>query len=137
MKLVPTRRVDNAIRVLKFLMSAESSSSSAESIASATGLSASVVRQLMQTLARAGLVGSQSGPHGGYWLSCVPVDTTMRTVTEACEGPINPEFCDLRGIPCAQAPQCALHLVWSATQAAFADELSQITLADLVEPSAP
>jgi len=136
-KLVPTRRVENAIRVLKFLMSTESNSSSAASIASATGLSAPVVRQLMQTLARAGLVGSQSGPRGGYWLSCVPVETTMRTVTEACEGPINPQFCDLRGIACEQVPQCALHLVWSDSQAMLADELARFTLSDLAAPATP
>ena len=134
MKLLPTRRVDNAIRVLKFLMSVEPGSMSAESIASATGLSPSVVRQLMQTLGRAGLVGSQSGPQGGYWLSCVPRETTMRMVTEACEGPINPDFCDLRGISCAQGPQCALHVVWSASQNALAGELSRFSLVDLTAP---
>lgn len=132
MKLVPTRRMEQAVRVLKVLVTNQGDRMSAEAIAEATGISPTAVRQMMQTLGRAKLVASLSGPRGGYWLSCEPTETNMRTVTEACEGPIDPMFCELQGIPCGRVNQCALHVLWCASQKALGLELSKITLADMV-----
>jgi Rrf2 family iron-sulfur cluster assembly transcriptional regulator len=124
--------MEQSVRILSFLVSTQGVRASADTIAEVTGISPAVVRQLMQTLGRAELVASVSGPSGGYWLSCVPAETNMLTVTEACEGPINPMFCDLKGIPCGRVNQCILHIIWCASQKALALELSKTSLAAVV-----
>jgi Rrf2 family transcriptional regulator, iron-sulfur cluster assembly transcription factor len=133
MKLVPTRRMEQALRILTYLIANQGVRASAEEIAQATGLSLIAVHRQMQTLGRANLVASLSGPSGGYWLSCEPEETNLRTVAEACEGPINPMFCGLRGTPCGHVDWCAIHSLWFASMTAFAAGLSGMTLADIIE----
>lgn len=135
MKLVPTRRLDQSIRILVCLASSEGGHSSADSISELTGIGPTVIHRLMQTLGRARLISSVSGPRGGYQLSCSPSEIDMRMVSEACEGPINPSFCDLNGIPCGNVDRCALHLLWTTSQNRFGLNLAQISLADVIESS--
>lgn len=132
MKLVATRRVEHAIRVLTYLSSLAGARASADEVASGTGIAKDSVRQLMHVLTRAKLVGSVSGPSGGYWLTCVPKLTKMRTVVEACEGPIDPSVCGLLGVPCASVEKCAIHAIWSSSQAGLSRELSKTSLADAI-----
>jgi Rrf2 family protein len=127
--------MEQAVRILTYLVSSRGTRASAKTVSEETGISPAAVRQMMQTLGRAELVASLSGPQGGYWLSCEPAETSMRTITEACEGPINPMFCDLKGIPCGRVDQCALHALWCESQKALALELSKISLADIVASS--
>lgn len=135
MKLTATRRVEHSIRILKYLATLESHRASAQMVADATGIASDSVSQLMQVLIRAQLVASVSGPNGGYWLSCVPSDTNLRTVVEACEGPIDPQFCSLRGVPCGHLPTCALHEMWVTLQSTLVRELSAMTLTHAIGPS--
>ena len=135
MKLVPTRRLDQSIQILMFLASSEGGHSSTESISAVTGIGPVAIRRLMQALGRAELISSISGPRGGYRLSCSPSDIDMRIVTEACEGPINPNFCVLNGISCGNVSHCALHLLWSTAQDGLGHTLARISLADVIESS--
>ena len=133
MKLVATRRVAQAIDVLGCLAEVDvARPTSAEEVARATGVPAPTVRQLMQTLARAGLVSSAAGPHGGYWITCVPRETNMRTVVEAMEGPIDSQFCDLAGVACERIEHCAVHQMWRRAQDAVARELTTLTLDEVL-----
>ena len=138
MKLVATRRVAQAIALLRCLANTDpvGQPMSAEELARATGVAASTIRQLMQSLAHAALVSSVAGLHGGYWITCVPHETSMRVVIEAMEGPIDPTFCDLSGVACERRDHCVLHPLWRIVQEGFAKELAGLTLdevwADLV-----
>ena len=135
MKLIPTRRLDQSIRILMFLASNGGGHSSADSISEMTGIGPVAIRRLMQTLGRAELISSASGPRGGYRLSCSPSEIDMRAVTEACEGPINPNFCLLNGISCGNVNHCALHLLWTTAQNGLGIDLSRFSLADVMETS--
>jgi len=111
--------------------------SSADSISETTGIGPVAIHRLMQTLGRAELISSISGPRGGYRLSCSPSEIDMRTVTEACEGPINSTFCVLNGIPCGNVEHCGLHLLWSTAQNGLGLDLARISLADVIASSRP
>ncbi len=135
MKLVPTRRVAQAIAVLRCLADADHAGhpSSAEALGRATGIAAPTIRQLMQALAHASLVSSVAGPHGGYWIICEPRETSMRVVIEAMEGPIDPAFCDLLGVACENTDEhCVLHRMWRTAQDGFAKDLTRLTLDEVL-----
>jgi Rrf2 family protein len=134
--LVATRRVAQAIALLGCLASVENVGRpmSAEALARVTGVAAPTIRQLMQTLAHAALVSSVAGPHGGYWIACVPRETSMRVVIEAMEGPIDPGFCDLVGVACERIDHCTVHRLWGTAQEGFARDLTQLTLAEVLAP---
>jgi Rrf2 family protein len=132
MKLLPTRRVDQAITILGCLHSQSERAISAETIANSTGIGAASIRQLLRLLGREQVVGSRSGPQGGYWLNGTPAEINMRTIVEACEGSIDATFCELQGVRCDLADHCALHALWVTAQQSFADDLSKFSLKDIM-----
>lgn len=134
MKLVATRRVAQAIVLLRCLAEADhvGRPMSADTLERATGVAAPTIRQLMQTLAHAALVSSVAGPHGGYWITCEPRETSMRVVIEAMEGPIDSAFCDLTSVACERIDHCALHDVWRRAQDGFARDLTRLTLDEVL-----
>ena len=137
MRLVVTHRVEQSIRILKYLAAMGCERASAQEIATALELSPDSVRQVMRALSKADLVTSQPGPNGGYWLNCAPQTTSIKLVIEASEGVIDPSFCGLRKISCEAVTTCAIHSVWSSAQASLTHELTETSLADVLESARP
>jgi DNA-binding IscR family transcriptional regulator len=93
-----------------------------------------VVRRVTGMLARAGLIASRSGANGGSWLLRKPEDIRLDEVLRAVNG------CAQLGSPPAGAKGCPVgeHIprqvakALSAADAAAAEALSRITIADLL-----
>lgn len=135
MKFVATQRCDYAVRAVLYLASRSGSQVNGDEICSATGVPVTAVRELMQVLGRAQLVQSRAGRNGGYSLSGDPTETTVRHIVEAVEGPIDPSFCELQGVNCSLVNHCSLHYLWQRIQEELREELSSLTVADLLDGS--
>ncbi|HTK33719.1 MAG TPA: Rrf2 family transcriptional regulator [Caulobacteraceae bacterium] len=93
-----------------------------------------VVRRVTAMLARAGLIGARPGARGGAWLLVPPERIALDTVLRAVGG------CASLGCPPAGAKGCpvgetiprAVSQAIRAAEAAAAEQLSRITVADLL-----
>ena len=88
-------------------------------------------------LRNAGLVESQRGSDGGYWLAKPAAEISVADVMRAVEGPLasvrsqRPEALEYEGL--AQP----LQKVWVALRASIRDVLEHVSLEDLVEGKLP
>lgn len=95
------------------------------------------MENILLDLKRSGLVRTQRGASGGYWLALPPEEITLADVIRAVEGPLAnvrgewPESVEYAG--------AAEHLreVWIAVRANLRVVLESVTLADLVENELP
>src|SRR3989304_2502527 len=62
-------------------------------IARRQGISQRYLEQIFQKLKRSGIMASQRGPKGGYYLVKKPKEITIGDIVRATEGPIELVFC--------------------------------------------
>jgi len=93
----------------------------------------------LQALARAGIVESTTGRRGGYRLSRPPSDVTLLDVYRAVEGDDSFFRCTeirrrapVRQPAKAYATKCGIAAAMGRAEAAWRDELAQVTVADLL-----
>jgi Rrf2 family protein len=108
-----------------------------EQIAAAQEIPPKFLENILTALRHAGLVRSQRGAEGGYWLARPPEEVTVADVIRAVEGPLasvrgeRPEALSYRG---SARP---LGLVWIAVRANLRAVLEAVTLADLASGKLP
>jgi Rrf2 family protein len=128
---------DYAVRAAVHLASVSEGPTKAETIAAAQGISPKFLEAILGTLRASGLVRSQRGAHGGYWLSRPADSITVADVLRAVDGPLfsvrgqRPEHVRYEG---AAAP---LRDVWIAARASARDVLEHVTLADIATARLP
>ncbi len=83
-------------------------------------------------LRSAGLIQSMRGAHGGYILSRLPEEITIRDIYGALEGEICLVDCIKNPEDCSRAGICPTRDVWSYLGEKIKEALDSITLADLV-----
>jgi Rrf2 family protein len=95
------------------------------------------MENILLDLKHSGLVRTQRGAAGGYWLAQPAAEITLADIIRAVEGPLAnvrgeyPEAVEYKG---AAQP---LTGVWIAVRANLRAVLETVTLADLVEGSLP
>ncbi|HEX2700722.1 MAG TPA: Rrf2 family transcriptional regulator [Acidimicrobiales bacterium] len=130
-------RVDYAVRALVELAAAGDGPMKGDVIAARQGVSVNFLENILADLRRAGIVASQRGSVGGYWLA-VPADSiTVADVIRTVEGPL----ADVRGEALEDldypGPAEALRDVWVATRASLRAVLEQVTIAEVAEGRLP
>lgn len=105
-------------------------------IARAQGLSEKYLEALLGVLRSVGLVRSQRGAQGGYFLAKPPEQITLRDVFDVLEGPDPFVECTSAPESCPRQAACATQEVWSKMYQAAMRVLESITLADLVRRQA-
>ena len=124
-------KADYAVRAAVHLASVSSGPTTTESIASAQGIPGKFLEAIMTSLKAAGVVRSQRGPSGGFWLSRPADAITVADVMRAVDGPLasvrgqRPE--DVRYTGSAEP----LQSVWLAVRSALREVLEHVTLADV------
>jgi len=90
---------------------------------------------IVRTLARAGLLRTLRGSHGGIALSRSPGQITLRQVVEAIDGPILLNRCLIRPGECTVESDgyCSLHTFWERMVAELQKKMDEINFGDLVE----
>ena len=103
-------------------------------IAERQQISISYLEQILHKLAKAGIIESVRGPHGGYELAKKPVDLTIGDVIRALEGPIALSHCLEPGISgeCYQADDCVARMVWTRVGEKIEEALDSISFDQLL-----
>jgi Rrf2 family protein len=130
-------KVDYAVRAGAELAAAGEGPVKGERIAQAQDIPLKFLENILLDLKHAGLVQSQRGAEGGYWLARPPEEIALADIIRAVEGPIanvrgaRPEQVEYSG---AAEP---LRDAWIAVRANLRSVLENVTLADLAAGRLP
>ena len=133
-----TAKADYAVRaVIELAGSSQDAPRKVDDIATAQKIPVSFLENILTQLRSAGVVRSQRGPEGGYWLARSPEDVNLADVIRAVEGPLvgirgqRPEEVEYVG------SSEALRDVWIALRANLRKVLERVTVADVAEGKLP
>jgi Rrf2 family protein len=131
-------KVDYALRASTELAAAAGQGPlKGERIANAQNIPLKFLENILLDLRHAGLVHSQRGAEGGYWLARPPEEISLADVIRAVEGPL----ANVRGIRPEQVEYAgaarALRDIWIAVRASLRSVLEETTLADLADGRLP
>ena len=130
-------KADYAVRAAVELAAAESPPVKGEAIAQAQEIPLKFLENILGELRHAGIVRSQRGTEGGYWLARPADEVTLADVIRAVEGPLasvrgaSPETLAYEG---TAKP---LGKLWVAVRANLRAVLESVTLADVASGELP
>jgi Rrf2 family protein len=133
-----TAKVDYAVRaalVLARASEAETGPMKGEQIGADQQIPVKYLENILSELRQSGLVRSQRGADGGYWLAKDPRDVAIADIIRAVEGPL----ATVRGERAEQLDydDRTLQELWIAVRASLRAVLEQVTLADIVSEKLP
>ena len=130
-------KADYALRATVELASATEVHVKAEALSRAQSIPLRFLEQILLDLKHAGLVASQRGAEGGYWLARPPAEISLADVIRAVEGPL----ANVRGVrPEELAYEGAanpLREVFVALRANVRAVLEEVTVADVAADELP
>jgi Rrf2 family protein len=133
-----TAKADYAVRaVIELAASGQGSPRKVDEVAKAQGIPVSFLENILTQLRSSGVVRSQRGPEGGYWLAHPAEDVSLADVIRAVEGPL----VGVRGQPPEEVEYDgsaeALQTVWIALRANLRKVLEHVTVADVAAGKLP
>jgi Rrf2 family protein len=133
-----TAKADYAVRaVVELAGSNQESPRKVDEVAKAQGIPVSFLENILTQLRSSGIVRSQRGPEGGYWLSKPPDQVNLAQIIRAVEGPLvgvrgqRPE--EIEYVGSAES----LQQVWIALRANLRKVLEHVTVADVAAGRLP
>src|SRR5262245_43707360 len=133
-----TAKADYAVRaVVELANSSQASPRKVDEVARAQAIPVSFLENILTQLRSAGIVRSQRGPEGGYWLARPAEELDLATVIRAVEGPLvgvrgqRPEEVEYTG------SAESLQQVWVAVRANLRHVLEKVTGADVAAAKRP
>jgi Rrf2 family protein len=133
-----TAKADYAVRaVIELAGSAQDAPRKVDQVAQAQGIPVSFLENILTQLRSSGIVRSQRGPEGGYWLAKPPEEVNLAQIIRAVEGPLvgvrgqRPEEIEYAG------SAESLKEVWIALRANLRKVLEQVTVADVAAGKLP
>jgi Rrf2 family protein len=133
-----TAKADYAVRaVVELAGSSQASPRKVDEVAKAQGIPVSFLENILTQLRSAGIVRSQRGPEGGYWLAKPPDEVNLAHVIRAVEGPLvgvrgqRPE--EIEYVGSAES----LQKVWIALRANLRKVLEHVTVAEVAAGKLP
>jgi Rrf2 family protein len=88
--------------------------------------------KIFQPLIKAGIVGSQRGVGGGFFLLKSPEEVTLLEVVQAQEGPLYLNQCLTREGACERDVFCPIHGAWREIRTELTNTLSRYSFAFLI-----
>jgi Rrf2 family protein len=133
-----TAKADYAVRaIVELAGSSQQAPRKVDDVAQAQRIPVSFLENILTQLRSSGIVRSQRGPEGGYWLARPADELNLATVIRAVEGPLvgvrgqRPE--EIEYVGSAQS----LQQVWIALRANLRKVLEHVTIADVAAGSLP
>jgi Rrf2 family protein len=133
-----TAKADYAVRAtVELVPASEGAPRKADSVAEAQSIPPSFLENILNQLKSAGIVRSQRGPDGGWWLARPADEVSLADIIRAVEGPLasirgeRPESVSYAG---AAAP---LQQVWIALRANLRGVLEHVSVADVAAGRLP
>src|SRR5262249_13782565 len=130
-------RADYALRAAIELAATERNHITAEQLARAQDIPGKFLEAILTQLRRAGLVRSQRGPEGGFWLARPASEISLADIIRAIDGPlvgVRGERPEKVGYSGAAEP---LQTVWIALRANERAILEEVTLESIVTRHLP
>jgi Rrf2 family protein len=133
-------RVDYGLRAVVELAAAGASADgpvTAERLATAQEIPPKFLESILLQLRRGGIVQSQRGPEGGYWLARPAEEISLADVIRVIDGPLanirgqRPEHIGYQGAA------SALQAVWIALRASEREILDLVTVANVAKSQLP
>jgi len=141
-----TKKADYGLMALKYLaeqaeeashsvgsVALGSPAASAKAIAEAYHIPPQLLAKILQTLAKAGLLVSHAGTHGGYALARSAKNISAFEVIRAIDGPLFITSCITIHGTCDLAGHCTIKEPLRKVNDSIKDLLSNIHISDLVE----
>jgi Rrf2 family protein len=133
-----TAKADYAVRaVIELAGSSQDAPRKVDEVAQAQHIPVSFLENILTQLRSSGLVRSQRGPEGGYWLAKPADEVNLAQIIRAVEGPLvgvrgqRPEEVEYAG------SAESLKQVWIALRANLRKVLEQVTVADVATGKIP
>lgn len=133
-----TAKADYAVRaVVELAAGSQDSPRKVDEVAQAQSIPVSFLENILTQLRSAGIVRSQRGPEGGYWLAQPAAQLNLAHVIRAVEGPLvgvrgqRPEEVSYQG------SAESLQQVWIALRANLRKVLEHVTVADIAAGKVP
>lgn len=133
-----TAKADYAVRaVIELAGSSQEAPRKVDEVAQAQAIPVSFLENILTQLRSAGVVRSQRGPEGGYWLARPAEELNLAQVIRAVEGPLvgirgqRPEEVEYQG------SAASLREVWVAVRANLRNVLERVTVADVAAGTLP
>src|SRR5882757_10993615 len=127
-----TAKADYAVRaVVELANSSQGSPRKVDEVAQAQSIPVSFLENILTQLRSSGIVRSQRGPEGGYWLAKPAAEVSLAQIIRAVEGPLvgvrgqRPE--EIQYVGSAEA----LQQVWIALRSNLRKVLENVTVADV------
>lgn len=107
-------------------------------IAKRQEISEKYLETILKLLVKGGLLTGLRGKGGGYRLTRLPQDYTVREIIELTEGPLAPVACLLPDAkPCCRKDNCLSLTLWENYHALITDFFNRITLLDVIHGNYP
>ena len=133
-----TAKADYAVRaVIELAGSGQDSPRKVDEVAQAQSIPVSFLENILTQLRSSGIVRSQRGPEGGYWLAKPADEVNLAQIIRAVEGPLvgvrgqRPEEIEYAG------SAESLQQVWIALRANLRKVLEHVTVADVAAGTLP
>jgi len=133
-----SRRSDYALVALAEIATGGGVRQSASSLAVSTGVPDALLRNLLKSLARSGVLHSERGPFGGYTLARPSTSITVLEIVEAIDGPVEFVRCcghaqAEEGAGCLHTARCRIRMGMQHIHAEVRELLGRVTVSDLID----
>lgn len=133
-----TAKADYAVRAaVELAAGSQDAPRKVDEVAQAQGIPLSFLENILTQLRSSGIVRSQRGPEGGYWLARPAEEVNLAQVIRAVDGPLvgvrgqRPEEIEYKG------SAESLQQVWIALRANLRKVLEHVTVADVAAGKLP
>jgi FeS assembly SUF system regulator len=130
-----TNLADYAVVLMCHLAQDPRDLSSAVGLAQMSQIPVPTVSKILGALSRAGVLRSQRGLKGGFYLARPPTKISVADIVEAVDGPIALTNCidDAPG-NCSRETLCTMRPHWQTINLAIRSALTEVSLAEIAAP---
>jgi Rrf2 family protein len=130
--LIITRATEYAIRAILYMSRQETGEIVyKKDICKAQDITPAFLTKILQPLIKDGIVGSQRGVGGGFYLAKDPAEITLLDVIKSQEGPVYLNQCLIEEGNCEREFFCPVHGAWADIRQDFMTTLSRYNFAEL------
>ncbi len=130
--MIITRATEYAIRAILY-MSRQPAGEIVykKDICKAQDITPAFLTKILQPLIKDGIVGSQRGVGGGFYLAKPPAEITLLDIIKSQEGPVYLNQCLIQDGNCEREFFCPVHGAWAEIRKEFMATLSRYDFASL------
>jgi Rrf2 family protein len=130
--LIITRATEYAIRAVLYMASQpQGEIILKKDICRVQEITPAFLTKILQPLIKEGIVGSQRGVGGGFFLAKPAADITLFDIVKSQEGPLNLNQCLIDGNDCSREIFCPVHGAWQEIRTEFMATLTRYDFATL------